>query len=48
MTATPIRKGTVGPPPRRLSPGYRAQKLIVRGFGWALLALVLLIALFPV
>jgi multiple sugar transport system permease protein len=48
MTATSARKGTVGPPPRRAPLGYRAQKLIVRGFGWVLLALVLLIALFPV
>jgi multiple sugar transport system permease protein len=28
--------------------GYRAQRLLIRGFGWALLALVLLVALFPV
>ncbi len=43
MTATPLRKDV---PRRRM--GYSAQKLVVRTFGWALLALVLLIALFPV
>lgn len=48
MTATSVRKGTATPPPRRSLFGYSAQKLIVRTFGWALLALVLLIALFPV
>ena len=36
----PTRSGLFG--------GYRVQKLIVRALGWALLALVLLIALFPV
>jgi len=43
MTATPSREGAR--PPRV---GYAAQKLLVRALGWALLALVLLIALFPV
>ena len=33
---------------RERVPGYRAQRLLIRGFGWALLALVLLVALFPV
>lgn len=44
MTATPLK------PARQTAPrvGYRVQKLIVRAFGWTLLALVLLIALFPV
>lgn len=44
MTATPLD------PARASAPrvGYRLQKTIVRVFGWALLALVLLIALFPV
>jgi len=36
----PTRSGLFG--------GYRVQKMIVRALGWALLALVLLIALFPV
>jgi multiple sugar transport system permease protein len=43
MTATPLKPTRVGP-----LGGYRFQKLVVRVLGWALLALVLLIALFPV
>lgn len=43
MTVTPLHKAA---PRRRVS--YSAQKLIIRFLGWALLALVLLIALFPV
>jgi multiple sugar transport system permease protein len=44
MTATPLGS------PRASAPrvGYRLQKTIIRVLGWALLALVLLIALFPV
>lgn len=45
MTATSLPKG---PAPRRALVGYGARKLIIRTLGWALLALVLLIALFPV
>lgn len=44
MTATPLRPAPSSAP----RVGYRLQKTIVRVFGWALLALVLLIALFPV
>jgi ABC-type glycerol-3-phosphate transport system permease component len=29
-------------------PSYRAQKLIIRTIGWVILAIVLLMALFPV
>jgi multiple sugar transport system permease protein len=43
MTVTPLKPMRSGP-----FGGYRVQKLIVRALGWALLALVLLIALFPV
>ena len=49
MTATPAGRPARPPaPPRRSFLGYGAQRLIVRALGWALLALVLLIALFPV
>lgn len=49
MTAAPIGRSTpVGGTGRRGMPGYRARKLIVRTIGWVILAIVLLIALFPV
>jgi multiple sugar transport system permease protein len=49
MTGQTIRHRPIAPPLARKRPvGFRAQRLIVRLFGWALLALVLLIALFPV
>ncbi len=43
MTAIPSREGTRAP-----RVGYAAQKLLVRVLGWGILALVLLVALFPV
>jgi multiple sugar transport system permease protein len=48
MTATGIGKRATLAPPRRSLLSNRAQKLVVRTIGWIILALVLLIALFPV
>jgi len=49
MTATPIGRGhTALPPPRKSLLSHRAQRFIVRTIGWTILAIVLLIALFPV
>ena len=48
MTATSVDRGAALAPPRQSRLGYRAQKLIVRTVGWLILAIVVLIALFPV
>jgi ABC-type maltose transport system permease subunit len=49
MTATPLGRTTPAlPPPRKSLLSHRAQRLVVRTIGWAILAIVLLIALFPV
>lgn len=49
MTATPLGRNTPALPPVRKSLlTHRAQRLVVRTLGWIILALVLLIALFPV
>lgn len=49
MTATPLGRNTPAMPPVRKSLlSHRAQRLVVRTIGWTILALVLLIALFPV
>ncbi len=49
MTATPLgRDARALPPPRKSLLSHRVQRLVVRTIGWVILALVLLIALFPV
>lgn len=49
MTATPLGRRTALPTGESKRPrSYRAQRLIVRTIGWVILAIVLLIALFPV
>ncbi len=49
MSVKPLAPRAVAPALARKRPlGYRTQRLIVRLFGWALLAVVILIALFPI
>ncbi|MDP9470807.1 MAG: carbohydrate ABC transporter permease [Chloroflexota bacterium] len=49
MSVKPLAPRAAAPALARKRPlGYRAQRLIVRLFGWALLAVVILIALFPI
>lgn len=49
MSVKPLAPRAVAPALARKHPlGYRTQQLIVRLFGWALLAVVILIALFPI